>query len=82
MKCPKCGYKKMSVVDSRVAKGGATQSRARKCPECGYRCRTHEIVIKKQPPMEAVLRAKMDRAHRFLSELVEEDDKRRVDIEI
>ena len=44
MKCPKCGYGKSIVVDSRPAEEGASIRRRRECLSCQNRFTTYETV--------------------------------------
>ncbi|MBQ7291514.1 MAG: transcriptional repressor NrdR [Clostridia bacterium] len=44
MKCPKCGYSKSIVVDSRPAEEGASIRRRRECLSCQNRFTTYETV--------------------------------------
>lgn len=46
MRCPKCGYLRDKVVDSRSSKDGASIRRRRACLQCGYRFTTYEEVVK------------------------------------
>ena len=44
MKCPKCGYNKSEVIDSRPADEGASIRRRRECRSCQNRFTTYETV--------------------------------------
>ena len=44
MRCPYCGYKKDSVIDSRRAKNEASVRRRRQCLKCKRRFTTYEYV--------------------------------------
>ena len=44
MRCPKCGYSKSIVVDSRPAEEGASIRRRRECLSCQNRFTTYETV--------------------------------------
>jgi transcriptional repressor NrdR len=44
MRCPYCGHKKDSVIDSRRAKNGASVRRRRQCLRCKKRFTTYEYV--------------------------------------
>ena len=46
MKCPKCGYNKSEVIDSRPADEGASIRRRRECRSCQNRFTTYETVEK------------------------------------
>lgn len=66
MKCPECGYKDTSVIDSRMAKEGLAIRRRRECPECKSRFTTYErienmvsMVIKKDGRREPFDRQKI-----------------------
>lgn len=66
MRCPKCGYNKSSVVDSRQAEEGTTIRRRRECEKCGNRFTTFErleelplLVIKKDGTREQFSRDKI-----------------------
>lgn len=66
MRCPKCGYNKSSVVDSRQAEEGTTIRRRRECEKCGNRFTTFErleelplLVIKKDGTREQFYRDKI-----------------------
>lgn len=66
MRCPYCGYKKDSVIDSRRAKNEASVRRRRQCLRCRKRFTTYEyveriplMVIKKDSRREAFSREKL-----------------------
>lgn len=66
MRCPKCGYNKSSVVDSRQAEEGTTIRHRRECEKCGNRFTTFErleelplLVIKKDGTREQFSRDKI-----------------------
>ncbi|HEO4360283.1 TPA: transcriptional repressor NrdR [Streptococcus agalactiae] len=66
MRCPKCGYNKSSVVDSRQVEEGTTIRRRRECEKCGNRFTTFErleelplLVIKKDGTREQFSRDKI-----------------------
>lgn len=68
MKCPYCGKKNTSVVDSREAEDQTTIRRRRNCGECGKRFTTYERVegidlkvIKKDGTKEDFSREKLRR---------------------
>jgi len=44
MKCPYCGSKKDSVIDSRASKNGSSVRRRRECLKCKKRFTTYEYV--------------------------------------
>ena len=44
MRCPYCGSKNDSVIDSRIAKNGASVRRRRECLKCKRRFTTYEYV--------------------------------------
>ncbi len=44
MRCPSCGYKDTSVVDSRLNSDGDSIRRRRKCPKCEERFTTYEYI--------------------------------------
>jgi len=44
MRCPYCGNKKDSVIDSRMAKNASNVRRRRECLKCGHRFTTYEYV--------------------------------------
>ena len=44
MRCPYCGSKKDSVIDSRAAKNGSSVRRRRECLKCKKRFTTYEYV--------------------------------------
>jgi len=46
MRCPKCGYLKDKVIDSRSAREGDVIRRRRTCLQCGHRFTTYEEIIK------------------------------------
>ena len=46
MKCPKCGYNKSEVIDSRPSEEGASIRRRRECRSCQNRFTTYETVEK------------------------------------
>lgn len=54
MKCPYCGCKKSSVIDSRTIEDGTSIRRRRVCGQCGKRFTTYEIV--EQVPLVVVKR--------------------------
>lgn len=66
MRCPYCGHKKDSVIDSRRAKNEASVRRRRQCLKCKRRFTTYEyvervplMVIKKDSRREAFNREKL-----------------------
>lgn len=66
MRCPKCGYNKSSVIDSRQTDDGNTIRRRRECEECHTRFTTFErledvplLVIKKDGTREQFSRDKI-----------------------
>lgn len=66
MRCPKCGYNKSSVIDSRQAEEGTTIRRRRECEQCHARFTTFErleevplLVIKKDGTREQFSRDKI-----------------------
>ena len=66
MKCPRCGYTRSRVIDSRPADEGATIRRRRECENCGYRFTTYErieerplLVVKKNGDREEFDRSKI-----------------------
>lgn len=66
MKCPFCGNRKDSVIDSRAAKDGLNVRRRRKCLKCKKRFTTYEhveriplMVIKKDGRREPFSREKL-----------------------
>lgn len=66
MRCPYCGYKKDSVIDSRRARNEASVRRRRQCLKCRKRFTTYEyveriplMVIKKDGRREAFNREKL-----------------------
>ena len=46
MRCPKCTSIEDKVIDSRIAKDGATIRRRRECLECGHRYSTTEMLVR------------------------------------
>ncbi len=46
MRCPKCGYLKDKVIDSRSAREGDVIRRRRTCLQCGHRFTTYEEISK------------------------------------
>jgi transcriptional repressor NrdR len=46
MRCPKCTSIEDKVIDSRIAKDGATIRRRRECLECGHRYSTTEVLVR------------------------------------
>ncbi|MBU4200689.1 MAG: transcriptional regulator NrdR [Verrucomicrobia bacterium] len=46
MRCPKCGYLKDKVIDSRSAREGDVIRRRRTCLQCAHRFTTYEEIIK------------------------------------
>jgi len=46
MRCPKCTSIEDKVIDSRIAKDGATIRRRRECLECGHRYSTTESLVR------------------------------------
>lgn len=68
MKCPYCGKKNTSVIDSREAEDQTSIRRRRSCVECGKRFTTYErvegielIVVKKDGTREDFSRDKLRR---------------------
>jgi transcriptional repressor NrdR len=66
MRCPYCGNKKDSVIDSRMSKNAASVRRRRECLKCKHRFTTYEyveriplLVIKKDGRREAFDREKL-----------------------
>jgi len=66
MRCPYCGNKKDSVIDSRAAKNGSSVRRRRECLKCKKRFTTYEyveritlMVIKKDGRREPFEREKL-----------------------
>ena len=66
MRCPYCGSKKDSVIDSRRSKNGSSVRRRRQCLKCRKRFTTYEyveriplMVIKKDGRREAFNREKL-----------------------
>lgn len=66
MRCPYCGNKKDSVIDSRMSKNAASVRRRRECLKCKHRFTTYEyveriplMVIKKDGRREAFDREKL-----------------------
>ncbi|MBM7643669.1 transcriptional regulator NrdR [Streptococcus loxodontisalivarius] len=66
MRCPKCGYTKSSVIDSRQAEEGTTIRRRRECDNCQNRFTTFErieelplLVVKKDGTREQFSRDKI-----------------------
>jgi len=66
MRCPYCGNKKDSVIDSRIAKNGSSVRRRRECLKCKRRFTTYEyvertplMVIKKDGRREGFDRQKL-----------------------
>jgi len=66
MRCPYCGNKNDSVIDSRMSKTAANVRRRRECLKCGKRFTTYEyvekiplMVIKKDGRREAFNREKL-----------------------
>lgn len=47
MKCPKCGNRKVNIIDSRQAPGNRNNitRRIRICPSCKHRFSTFEIML-------------------------------------
>jgi transcriptional repressor NrdR len=45
MRCPKCGYTKDKVIDTRIAKNGEAIRRRRQCLKCHQRFTTYEEII-------------------------------------
>jgi len=71
MKCPKCGETSDKVLDTRVAREGASIRRRRECLGCGHRFTTYEeidrddmIVVKRDGSRQTFDRQKLDRAIR------------------
>jgi len=67
MRCPFCGSQKDSVIDSRIAKNGASVRRRRECLKCKRRFTTYEyvertplMVIKKDGRREGFNRQKLE----------------------
>ena len=46
MRCPKCGYLRDKVVDSRSSKDGSSIRRRRVCLQCEHRFTTYEELLK------------------------------------
>ncbi len=46
MRCPKCGSTLDKVIDSRIAKDGATIRRRRECLDCSHRFSTSEQILR------------------------------------
>lgn len=66
MRCPYCGNKKDSVIDSRAAKNGSSVRRRRQCLKCKRRFTTYEyveriplMVVKKDSRRESFDREKL-----------------------
>jgi transcriptional repressor NrdR len=66
MRCPYCGNRKDSVIDSRISSNGASVRRRRECLKCKHRFTTYEyveriplMVIKKDGRREAFDRQKL-----------------------
>lgn len=66
MKCPKCGYNKSEVIDSRPSEEGASIRRRRECRSCQNRFTTYEtveklplLVIKKDKTRQAFDKTKL-----------------------
>jgi transcriptional repressor NrdR len=66
MRCPYCGNRKDSVIDSRISKNGANVRRRRECLKCKHRFTTYEyveriplMVIKKDSRREPFDRQKL-----------------------
>ncbi|MFH1291897.1 MAG: transcriptional regulator NrdR [bacterium] len=67
MRCPVCGNKNTSVVDSRPAEGGFSIRRRRECEKCSYRFSTVEeielldlVVVKRDGTRETYMRDKLE----------------------
>src|SRR3989338_8734899 len=66
MRCPYCGHKKDSVIDSRISRNASSVRRRRKCLKCKKRFTTYEyvervplLVIKKDGRREGFDREKL-----------------------
>lgn len=46
MRCPRCGCMDDKVMETRVARDGASIRRRRACASCGRRFTTHEMVVR------------------------------------
>ena len=82
MRCPYCGKKKDSVIDSRVAHNGSSVRRRRECLKCKRRFTTYEyvervplMVIKKDGRREPFDRQKL------MNGLIKACEKRPVSVE-
>lgn len=82
MRCVQCGYLDDKVIDSRMAKEGASIRRRRECLRCGYRYTTYEHiertelrVVKRDHLREALNREKI------LSGMIKACEKRPVSME-
>lgn len=51
VRCPECGGKNCSVVESRERENGSVKMRRRRCEECGEIFKTFEILAKKEKPL-------------------------------
>jgi len=45
MKCPKCGFDDVKVIDSRNSREGYSVRRRRECPDCAHRFTTLENIV-------------------------------------
>jgi transcriptional repressor NrdR len=66
MRCPKCHSVEDKVIDSRIAREGASIRRRRECLECGHRFTTYEhveeadiLVVKRNGAREPLDREKL-----------------------
>lgn len=82
MRCPYCGNKNDSVIDSRISKNGSSVRRRRECLKCKRRFTTYEyveriplMVIKKDGRREPFEREKL------ISGIVKACEKRPVSVE-
>lgn len=82
MRCPSCGHKDTSVVDSRLNSDGDSIRRRRKCPKCEERFTTYEYID--QVPLMVVKRdgrrQNFDRT-RILNGILKACEKRPVSVE-
>jgi len=82
MRCPSCGYKDTSVMDSRMSGDGTSIRRRRKCLKCEERFTTYEYI--EQVPLMVVKRdgrrQAFDRA-RILGGLMKACEKRPVSVD-
>lgn len=67
MKCPKCGIKDTSVLDSRTIQDDRAVRRRRECASCGFRFTTFErvegvslLVVKSDGTREPYIRSKLE----------------------